>query len=126
MLLRSAPRWIVWQGAHAKTVSQEKERDESVNSSPRASKGRRHISPPPITCHSGYYESEDDKVLKGSKVAQLLRTIIEMRKDHKKLRDQVAELSLELKSVKDDYDMLRHDLCSKVNTLAKAIGKDGT
>ncbi|RLN22445.1 hypothetical protein C2845_PM07G09240 [Panicum miliaceum] len=47
-----------------------------------------------------------------------------MRKEHKKLSDQVAELTLELKSIKDDCDTLRRGLCSKVNTLAKTIGKN--
>ncbi|RLM70330.1 hypothetical protein C2845_PM17G09460 [Panicum miliaceum] len=78
-----------------------------------------------IRTPGGQYESdEDDKVLKGPKVAQLLRNIIEMRKEHKRLSDQVAELTLELKSVRDDYDTFCRGLCSKVNTLAKTIGKN--
>ncbi|RLM74386.1 hypothetical protein C2845_PM15G04120 [Panicum miliaceum] len=105
--------------------SPKRKRDESIDSSPRASKVKRHISPPPITRPGGHYESEDYKVLKGPKVAQLLRNIIEMRKEHKKLSDQVAELTLELKFVRDDYDTLRRGLCSKVNSLAKTIGKNG-
>ncbi|RLN39843.1 hypothetical protein C2845_PM01G48280 [Panicum miliaceum] len=105
--------------------SPKRKRDESVDSSPRASRVRRHISPPPITRPGGHNESEDDKVLKGPTVAQLLRNIIEMHKEHKKLSDQVAELTLELKFVKDDYNMLRRSLCSKVNTLAKTIGENG-
>ncbi|RLN13397.1 hypothetical protein C2845_PM09G09940 [Panicum miliaceum] len=99
--------------------SPKRKRDESVDSSPRASKVRRHISLPPIT------RPEDDKVLKGPKVAKLLCNIIEMRKEHKRPSDQVVELTLDLKSVKDDYDTLHRGLCSKVNTLAKTIGKNG-
>ncbi|RLN22918.1 hypothetical protein C2845_PM07G38900 [Panicum miliaceum] len=105
--------------------SPKRKRDESVDSSPQTSKVRRHISPPPITRPGGHYESEDDKVLKGPKVAQLLCNILEMCKEHKKLSDQVVELTLELKCVRDDYDTLRRSLCSKVNTLAKTIGKNG-
>jgi hypothetical protein len=98
---------------------------KSAASSPRACKMvNRHITPPPITHPGEQYESEDDKVLKGPKVVQLLPSIFEMRKHHKKLSDQVAEPSLELKSLKDDYDTLRHGLCSKVNNLARTIGKD--
>lgn len=52
--------------------------------------------------------------------------IVEMHKDHKELSDKVVELSLELKSIKDDIDTLRRDLCTKGNTLAKTIRKDGT
>ncbi|RLM69976.1 hypothetical protein C2845_PM17G09680 [Panicum miliaceum] len=106
-------------------LSPKRKRDGSVDSSPRARKVRRPISPPPITRPGGHYDSEDDKVLKGPKVAHLLCNIIEMRKEHKKLSDQVAELTLELKSIRDDYDTLRRGLCSKVNTLAKTIGKNG-
>ncbi|RLM68858.1 hypothetical protein C2845_PM17G10300 [Panicum miliaceum] len=65
-----------------------KERDESVDSSPRASKIRRHISPPPITRPGGQYESEDDKVLKGPKVLQLLCTIVKIREENKALSDK--------------------------------------
>jgi hypothetical protein len=39
----------------------------------------------------GHYEISDENVLKGPKVIQLLRTTIEIRKEHKKLSDQVAE-----------------------------------
>ncbi|RLN07839.1 hypothetical protein C2845_PM11G05380 [Panicum miliaceum] len=94
--------------------SPKRKRDESVDSSRQASKVRRHISPPPITRPGGHYESEDNKVPKGPTVAQLLRNIIEMHMEHKKLSDQVTELTLELKSVQDDYDTLRRGLCSKV------------
>ncbi|RLN29729.1 hypothetical protein C2845_PM05G20080 [Panicum miliaceum] len=45
-----------------------KERDEFFDSSPRVSKIRRHISPPPITRPGGQYESENDKVLKRPKM----------------------------------------------------------
>jgi hypothetical protein len=86
---------------------------------------KRHLMPPPIIHPGGHYESSDDKVLKGPKVVPLVRTILEMRNEHKKLSDQVAELSLELKSHKDEYDTLHCGLCSKVNNLAKTIGKDG-
>jgi hypothetical protein len=48
-----------------------------------------------------------------------------MRKEHKKLSNQVAELSLEFKSLRDEYDTLRPGLCSKMSNLAKTIGKDG-
>ncbi|RLM69905.1 hypothetical protein C2845_PM17G07980 [Panicum miliaceum] len=106
------------------SLSPKRKWDESVDSFPRASKVRRHISPPPITRPGGHYEIVDDKVLKGPTIAQLLRNIIEMSKEHKKLSDQVAVLTLELKSVKDDYDTLRRGLCSKINTLAKTIGKN--
>ncbi|RLM69213.1 hypothetical protein C2845_PM17G07160 [Panicum miliaceum] len=105
--------------------SPKRKSDESVDSSPRASMTvKRHVPPPPIMRPSGQYESDDDTILKGPKVAQLLRAIIEMRKEHKRLSDQMVELSLKLKSVKDDYDTLRLGLCSKVNTLAKTIRKN--
>ena len=48
---------------------------------------KRHLTPPPITRPGGQYESEDENVLKGPKVVQLLKTIIEMKKEHKKLAD---------------------------------------
>ena len=48
------------------------------------------------------------------KVTQLLRTVIKLRDGHKELSDQVAELTLELKSVKDDYDTLHHGLGVKI------------
>jgi hypothetical protein len=88
---------------------------ESVASSPKGVKRvKRHISPPPSTCPGGQYESEDEAVLRGPKVTQLLRTVIKLRDGHKELSDQVAELTLELKSVKDDYDTLRHGLGVKI------------
>ena len=84
---------------------------ESVASSPKGAKRvKRHIPPPPITRLGGQFESDDEQVLKGPKVAQLLRTVIKLRDGHKELSDRVAELTLELKSIKDDYDMLRHGL----------------
>ncbi|RLN05068.1 hypothetical protein C2845_PM13G23020 [Panicum miliaceum] len=100
-----------------------KERDESVDSSPRASKIMRHISPPPITRPGVQYESEDDKVFKGPKVVQLLRTIVKMHEEHKKLSDQVAELTLDLKSARDDYDTLRRGRGVKIERLEKKVGK---
>ncbi|RLN12332.1 hypothetical protein C2845_PM09G12820 [Panicum miliaceum] len=64
--------------------SPKRKRDEFVDSSPRASKMvKRHVPPPPITRPDGQYESDEDMSLKGPKVAQLLRTIREMRKDNK-------------------------------------------
>ena len=41
---------------------------------------KRHLSPPPIIRPGGQYESEDEKVLKGPKVVQLLRTIVALKK----------------------------------------------
>ncbi|RLM45244.1 hypothetical protein C2845_PMPSC027509 [Panicum miliaceum] len=76
-----------------------KVRDESVDSSPRASKIKRHISPPPITRPGGQYEK------------------------HKKLSDQVAELTLEFKSMKDDYDTLRRGLGVKIEHLENKVEK---
>jgi hypothetical protein len=63
------------------------------------------------------------RVLKGPKVVQLLKTIIEIRKEHKKLSDQVAELSLGLASLRDNYDTLHRGLCSKMQRLAKDVEK---
>ncbi|RLN05084.1 hypothetical protein C2845_PM13G05610 [Panicum miliaceum] len=103
-----------------------KERDESVDSSPRASKIMRHISPPPITRPGVQYESEDDKVFKGPKVVQLLRTIVKMHEEHKKLSDQVAELALDLKSARDDYDTLRRGRGVRIERLEKKVGKGTT
>jgi len=95
-----------------------------VASSPKGAKHiKRHISPSPITCPGGQYESEDEKVLKGPKVAQLLRTIIKLRDGHKELSDRVAELTLELKSIKDDYDTLRRGLGVKMECLEKKVEK---
>ena len=53
---------------------------ESMASSPEGDKRvKRHIPPPPITCPGGQFESDDEQVLKGPKVAQLLRTVIKLR-----------------------------------------------
>ena len=41
----------------------------------------------------------------------------------KGLSDRVAELTLELKSVKDDYDMLRRGLGVKIERLEKRVVK---
>ena len=79
--------------------------------------------PPPITRPGGQYESEDEQVLKGPKVAQLLCIIIRLRDGHKELSNCVAELTLELKSVKDDYDTLRHSLGVKIECLEKRVKK---
>ena len=76
---------------------------ESMASSPKGAKCvKRHIPPPPITRPGGQFESDDEQVLKGPKVAQLLRTVIKLRDGQKELSDRMAELTLELKSVKDD------------------------
>ena len=76
---------------------------ESVASSPKGVKRvKRHILPPPISRLGRQYESEDEQVPKGPKVIQLLRTVIKLREEHKKLCDEVAELTLELKSVKEN------------------------
>ena len=83
---------------------------------------KRHLTPPPITRPRGQYESEDEKVLKGPKVVQLLRTIVASKKENQKQGDQLAELSLERKSVKDDLDTLRCGLSSRISCLEK--GKD--
>ena len=97
---------------------------EFVASSPKGVKRvKRHIPPPPITRPGGKYESDDEKVLKGLKVAQLIRTVIKLRDGHKELSDQVAELTLELKSVKDDYDMLCCSLGIKIECLEKRVEK---
>jgi hypothetical protein len=97
---------------------------ESVDSSPRASKRvKRHLTPPRMTRPGGHYKSSDEKVLKGPKVIQLLRTIIEMCKEHKKLSDQVAELSQGLASLRDEYDTLRRGLSSKMQHFAKDVEK---
>ena len=97
---------------------------ESVASSPKGVKRvKRHIPPPPITRPGGQYESEDEQVLKGPKVAQLLCIVIRLRDGHKELSNCVAELTLEFKSVKDDYDMLRHSLGVKIECLEKRVKK---
>ena len=93
---------------------------ESVASTPKRVK--RHLTPPPITHPGGQYESEDEKVLKGPKVIQLLKSIVALKKENQKQGNQLAELSLELKSVKDDLDTLRRGLSSRISRLEK--GKD--
>ena len=98
----------------------EKGEAESVASTPK--KVKRHLTPPPITRPGGQYESEDEKVLKGPRVVQLLKTIVALKKENQKQGDQLAELSLELKSVKDDLDTLRRGLSSRISRLEK--GKD--
>ena len=91
-------------------------------SSPEGAKRvKRHIPPPPITRPGGQYESEDEQVLKGPKVDQLLRTVIKLRDGHKELSDRVAELTLQLKSVKDDYDTLSRGLGVKIERLEKRV-----
>ena len=82
---------------------------------------KRHLTPP-ITRPGGQYESEDEKVLNWPKVVQLLKTIVALKKENQKQGDQLAELSLELKSVKDDLDTLRRGLSSRISRLEK--GKD--
>ena len=42
---------------------------------------------------------------------------------HKELSDRVTELTLELKSVKDDYDTLRRGLGVKIESLEKRVEK---
>ena len=71
----------------------------------------------------GQFESDDEQVLKGPKVAQLLRTVIKLHNGRKELSDRVAELTLELNSVKDDYDMLRRGLGVKIERLEKHVEK---
>ena len=63
----------------------EKVEAESGASTPKREK--RHLTPPAITCPRGQYESEDEKVLKGPNVIQLLRTIVGLKKDNQKLTD---------------------------------------
>ena len=102
----------------------DKGEDESVASSPKGAKRvKNHIPPPPITRPGGQYESEDEQVLKGPKVTQLLRTMIKLCDGHKELSDRMAELTLELKSIKDDYDMLRRGLGVKIECLEKRVEK---
>ena len=50
--------------------------------------------------------------------------MIKLRDGQKELSDRVAELTLELKSVKDDYDTLRRGLGIKVERLEKRVEKD--
>ena len=93
-------------------------------SSPEGAKRvKRHIPPPPITRPGGQYESEDEQVLKGPKVAQLLCTVIKLRDGHKELSNYVAELTLELKSIKNDYDTLHRGLDAKIERLEKRVEK---
>ena len=40
--------------------------------------------------------------------------MIKLRDGHKELSDRVAELTVELKSIKDDYGMLRRGLGIKI------------
>ena len=80
---------------------------------------KRHLTPP-ITHPGGQYESEDENVLKGPKVVQHLKTIVALKKETQKQGDQLAELSLELKSVKDDLDTIRCGLSSRISRLEKA------
>ena len=102
----------------------DKEEAESMAFSPKGVKCvKRDIPHPPIRRPGGQYESEDEQVLKGLKVAQLLRIVIKLRDGHKELSDQVAELTQELKSVKDDYDMLRRSLGVKIERLEKCVEK---
>ena len=49
--------------------------------------------------------------------------MIKLRDGHKELSDRVVELTLELKSVKDDYDMLRRGLGVKIERLEKRVEK---
>jgi hypothetical protein len=103
---------------------QDKGEAEFVASSPQGTKHvKRHIPPPPIMRPGGQYERDDEQVLKGPKVAQLLRIVIKPRDVHKELNDRVAELTLELKSVKDDYDTLHHGLGVKIECLEKCVEK---
>ena len=86
-------------------------------SSPKGVKRvKRHIPPPPIMRPGGQYESDDEKVLKGPKVAQLLRTDIKLRDGHK-------ELTLELMSIKDDYNTLHRGPGVKMECLEKHVEK---
>ena len=97
---------------------------ESVASSPKGAKRvKRHIPPPLIMRPGGQYESEHEQVLKGPKVAQLLCTMIKLRDGHKELSNYVAELTLELKSIKNDYDTLHRGLDAKIERLEKRVEK---
>jgi hypothetical protein len=102
--------------------TKEKGEAESIASTPKRVK--RHLTPPPITRPGRQYESEEEKVLKGPKVIQLLKTIVALKKEHQKQGDQLAEMSLELMSVMDDFETLRRGLCSRIARLEK--GKDIT
>ena len=46
-----------------------------------------------------------------------------MRDGQKELSDRMAELTLELKSIKDDYDTLRRGLGVKIECLEKRVEK---
>ena len=93
-------------------------------SSPKGAKHvKRHIPPPTITRPGGHFKRDDEQVLKGPKVAQLLCTVIKLRDGHKELSDRMVELTLELKSIKDDYDTLRHGLGIKIECLEKCVEK---
>ena len=95
---------------------------EFLASSPKGTKRiKRHSPPPPITRPGGQFENDDEQVLKGPTVAQLLRTVIKLCDGHKELRDRVAELTLELKSIKDDYNTLRRSLGVKIECLEKRV-----
>ena len=110
------------KGLMAGLSPKDKGETESVASSPEGAKRvKRHIPPPPITRPGGQFESDDEQVLKGPKVAQLLRTVIKLCNGHKELSDRLAELTLVLKSVKDDYNTLRHSLGVKIECLEKHV-----
>ena len=49
--------------------------------------------------------------------------MIKLRDGQKEHSDHVAELTLELKSIKDDYDMLRRGLDVKIERLKKRVEK---
>ena len=49
--------------------------------------------------------------------------MIKLRDGQKELSDRVAELTLELKSVKDDYNTLRSGLGIKIERLEKRVEK---
>ena len=49
--------------------------------------------------------------------------MIKLHDGQKELSDRVAELTLEFKSVKDDYDMLRRSLGVKIERLEKRVEK---
>jgi hypothetical protein len=116
------PRGGYGKGLFPALSPREKGEAESVASTPKRVK--RNLTPPPITRPSGQYESEEEKVLKGPKVIQLLRTVVALKKENWKQGDWLAEMSLKLKSVKDDFETLRRGLCSRISHLEK--GKDIT
>ena len=49
--------------------------------------------------------------------------MIKLRNGHKELSDRVAELTLELKSMKDDYNTLHRSLGVKIERLEKRVEK---